>query len=167
MCLLCLLYLPILCAASPPLALCHSHCPPSLSLSHTHTTLSLTHRHRVFWYGSAQERQQASEAQETSRIIDAMLVARSDGMLLSHLSTFGYVVRALADGRPAPLAVPTYAFEGSSGGSTGGRCSVVEENPEPVVRNVKLLDKCGMRVRAEGNRSAEEQAIFRHGDPSP
>ena len=100
------------------------------------------HGHKVIWHGDAQERQEASESQEASRLIDAMLIAKCDGILLSRASTFGYVIRALAgesQGSASGQAAPTYHFD-----PTGATCAPVSRDTEPPLRNKKLLDKCGL-----------------------
>ena len=92
----------------------------------------------VISYGEAMEKQEASEGQERARLVDALIVAASDAMLLSSGSTFGHVVRGFAEGGDLPpKIIPTFGFDYK-------RCKPVEATPEPPMRNEKLLSACGL-----------------------
>ena len=99
----------------------------------------------VISYGEAMEKQEASEGQERARLVDALIVAASDAMLLSSGSTFGHVVRGFAEGGDLPpKIIPTFGFDYK-------RCKPVEPTPEPPMRNEKLLSACGLN-KTEGVR---------------
>ena len=82
--------------------------------------------------------------------------ARSDGVLLSRGSTFGQVIRALAEGahgsRLGPAAGPRNTLENRMPQRThaipmyevGENCAPVDADPEPPLRNQRLLDLCGL-----------------------
>ena len=97
--------------------------------------------------------------QEANRFIDAMLVARSDGVLLSRGSTFGQVIRALAEGAHASRLGPAAGHRNTLNTledrmpqrthaipmyEVGENCAPVDADPEPPLRNQRLLDLCGL-----------------------
>lgn len=55
----------------------------------------------VVWYGEAVEKQDQSQTQEESRLVDLNLLMRAQEMILAASSTFSHMARAMAIGTPA------------------------------------------------------------------
>ena len=62
----------------------------------------------VLWTGTAVEFQETTNEHEDARLIDLQLLARADELLIPDFSSFGYMARGLAAGKPATLYQGNY-----------------------------------------------------------